>query len=571
MTILETLNNELIKIFDKLGLDKKYAFFQYSDRPDLSDFQTNCAMPLCKILKKSPIDVANLIIPELKKINLFKDVSVAGAGFINVILSDEILLKNLNSTFDEKNCGYKNTEKQKTVIIDFSSPNVAKEMHVGHLRSTVIGESLRRIFIFAGDKVIADNHLGDWGTNMGMVIEGIRLQYPNIKCFKEGFNEDKIDDLNLKPADLLNIYKTANGKAKEDEEFAKKVRETTKNLQDGYKPYRTLWQYFWKVSIDDMKEIYKVLDTHFDLWNGESSVHDLIRKMIIDLEKEGFITVSQGAKIIDLSEIDLPPALIEKSDGAVMYASSDLATILDRKEKFNPDLMLYVVDYRQSLHFQQVFASAKKVGYLDKNHIAEHIAFGTMNGQDGKPFKTRAGDVVKLRELIDEMVEVISKKSQIKDKETIEKIAVACLKFADLINYRETSYIFDMEQFTNFEGKTGAYILYSLVRINSILNNCEKFNYEITEIKTKEEKELLIELTRFNHIFKATYEKKAPNYLAEYVYNLSKKFSVFYSACPINTEKDENYKKSKISLLYLSKKYIETSLYLLGINSVEKM
>lgn len=571
MTILETLNNELIKIFDKLGLDKKYAFFQYSDRPDLSDFQTNCAMPLCKILKKSPIDVANLIIPELKNTNLFKDVSVAGAGFINVILNDEILLKNLNSTLDDKNCGYKNTEKQKTVIIDFSSPNVAKEMHVGHLRSTVIGESLRRTHTFAGDKVIADNHLGDWGTNMGMVIEGIRLQYPNIKCFKEGFNENKIDDLNLKPADLLTIYKTANEKAKEDEGFAKQVRETTKNLQDGYKPYRTLWQYFWKVSIDDMKEIYKVLDTHFDLWNGESSVHDLIRKMIIDLEKKGFITVSQGAKIIDLSEIDLPPALIEKSDGAVMYASSDLATILDRKEKFNPDLMLYVVDYRQSLHFQQVFAAAKKVGYLDDTHTAEHIAFGTMNGQDGKPFKTRAGDVVKLRELIDEMVEVISKKSPIKDRETIEKIAVACLKFADLINYRETSYIFDMEQFTNFEGKTGAYILYSLVRINSIINNCKKFNYEITEIKTKEEKDLLVELTRFSHIFKATYEKKAPNYLAEYVYNLSKKFSAFYSACPINTEKDENYKKSKISLLYLTKKYIETSLYLLGINSVEKM
>jgi arginyl-tRNA synthetase len=569
--IIETLNNELKKIFDKLGFDKKYAFFQYSDRPDLSDLQTNCAMPLCKILKKSPIEVANIIIPELKKIDLFRDISVVGAGFINVNLSDEFLLENINSTIKDEKCGYKNLDKQKTVIIDFSSPNVAKEMHVGHLRSTVIGESLRRIYSYANDKVIGDNHLGDWGTNMGMVIEGIRMQYPDTQCFKDGFDNDKIEDLDLKPADLLSIYKLANNRAKEDEEFAKKVRETTKMLQDGYKPYRTLWNYFWQVSINDIKEIYTILDTHFDLWNGESSVHDLIRKMIIDLENQGFITISQGAKVINLNNTDMPPVLIEKTDGAVMYASSDLATILDRVQKFNPDLILYVVDYRQSLHFKQVFEAAKIVGYLDNNHIAEHIAFGTMNGKDGKPFKTRAGDIVKLRELIDEMIDIISKKSTVKDNNTVEKIAIACLKFADLLNYRETSYIFDMDQFTNFEGKTGAYILYSLVRINSILNNCNKIDYKVTEIRTKEERDLLIELTKFSQTFKAAYDKKAPNYLAEYDYILAKKFSSFYSACPINNEENINYKKSKISLLYITKKYIETTLNLLGINSVEKM
>lgn len=566
--LLNILNLELTKIFEKLGFDKKYAFFQYSDRPDLSDFQTNCSMPLCKILKKAPVEIANLIISELEKTNLFKSVSVAGAGFINVSLSDETLLKNINYN---KECIYRKHNKPKTVIIDYSSPNVAKEMHVGHLRSTVIGESLKRIYSCAGDKVIGDNHLGDWGTNMGMVIEGIRLQYPNTKCFKESFNYDKIDDLSLKPEDLLNIYKTANSKDKEDEGFAKKVRETTKKLQDGYKPYRVLWQYFWKVSTDDMKEIYKVLDTKFDLWNGESTVHDLMKKMIVDLERKGAITVSEGAKVIELNGTDMPPVLIEKSDGAVMYASSDLATILDRREKYNPDLMLYVVDYRQSLHFKQVFEVAKRIGYLDDTHTAEHIAFGTMNGKDGKPFKTRAGDIVKLRELIDEMIEVIAKKSAIQDRETIEKIAVACLKFADLINYRETSYIFDMDQFTNFEGKTGAYVLYSLVRINSILNECSELDCKITEIRTKEEKDLLLEMSRSNQIFEATYSKKAPNFLAEYVYSLAKKFSSFYSACPVNSEKDINYKKSKISLLYLTKQYIETALYLLGISSVEKM
>ena len=571
MTILEILNNELVKIFDKLGYDKKYAFFQYSDRPDLSDFQTNCAMPLCKILRKSPIDVAKTIIPELQATKLFKDVSVAGAGFINVIIDDNVLLNNLNETIGKNNCNYQNKNPQKMVIIDFSSPNVAKEMHVGHLRSTVIGESLRRIFLFAGDKVIGDNHLGDWGTPMGMVIEGIRIKYPNAECFKDGFNKDEITDLHLEPAELLEIYKASSAKNKEDETFAEKVRQTTKMLQDGYKPYRTLWKYFWNVSINDMKDIYKILDTHFDLWNGESSVHDVIRKMIFDLESKKIITISQGAKVIELTNTDMPPVLIEKSDGAVMYASSDLATILDRREKYNPDLMLYVVDYRQSLHFKQVFEAAKRIGYLDDKHTAEHIAFGTMNGNDGKPFKTRSGDVVKLRDLINEMVEVIEKKSTIKDKEIVEKIAVACLKFADLINYRETSYIFDMEQFTNFEGKTGAYILYSLVRINSILKDNKIDNLKITEIRTKEEKDLLLELTRFSQTIQASYDKRSPNFLAEYVYGLARKFSSFYSACPINNEKDESYKNSKLAILQLTKQYIEVCLSLLGIGSVERM
>ncbi len=571
MTILELLNSELVKIFEKLAFDKKYAFFQYSDRPDLSDFQTNCAMPLCKIFKKNPIEIANLIIPELQKTNLFKDVSVAGAGFINVILNDEILFNVLNETYKDEKCGFTNNNKQKIVVIDSGGYNIAKELHVGHLRTTIIGESIRRIYKFAGDKVISDVHLGDWGTNMGMVIEGLKLKYPNTECFKENFNKNTIDDLKLNPQDLMEVYRLANAKAKEDEKFMEQVRQSTKKLQDGYTPYRVLWKYFTKISIDDAKDLCRILDAGFELWNGESNVHDLMKQMITDLEKKGIITISEGAKIVDLSDKNLPPALIEKSDGAVMYASSDLATILDRKQQFNPDLMIYVVDFRQSLHFKQVFEVAKIAGFLDETHIAEHCPFGTMNGKDGKPFKTRSGDTIKLRDLIDEMIEIISKKSAIQDKETIEKIAVACLKFADLINYRETSYIFDMEQFTNFEGKTGAYILYSLVRINSILAAYAGCDCKITEIRTKEEKDLLLELTRFSQVFEASYDKKAPNFLAEYVYTLSKKFSSFYAACPVNNEKDENYKKSKISLLNLTKKYIETGLNLLGINTVKKM
>ena len=570
-TILEILNNELKNIFKELNFEEKYAFFQYSDRPDLSDFQTNCSMALCKSLKKSPIDIAKIIVEKLNNIEFFEKITIDGPGFINVKIKEEFLLDIINRTINDEKLGYQNDKKSETVIIDFSSPNVAKEMHVGHLRSTVIGESLKRIFLFAGDRVISDNHLGDWGTPMGMVIEGIRIKYPDAECFKEGFNKDEITDLNLNPKDLLDIYKSASAKNKEDEEFAKKIRETTKLLQDGYKPYRTLWKYFWNISINDAKEIYKILDAHFDLWNGESSVHNLIKKMIQDFENKNLITISDGAKIIDLSYKDMPPVIVEKSDGAFMYASSDLATILDRKNNYNPNLALYVVDYRQSLHFNQVFEVAKKVGYLDEEHKAEHIAFGTMNGKDGKPFKTRSGDTVKLRELIEEMVETISKKSTIKDTEIIENIAVACLKFADLINFRELSYVFDMEQFTNFEGKTGAYVLYGLARINSILNSCEKFEYKITEFRTKEEKDLLMDMTKFNSVINNAYIKRAPNFIADYLYNLVKKFSSFYANCKINNEEDLNYKNSKISLIYLIKKHIEISLNLLGIKSVERM
>ena len=570
-TIIEFLNNSLVDVFDKLQYNKNYATFQYSDRPDLSDFQSNCAMPLCKELHKLPREIAENIKNELEKTNSFSKITVDGPGFINVCLNYDIIFNILNSQIFDEKCGYKNNREKKTVVIDFSSPNIAKEMHVGHLRSTVIGESLRRIFLFAGDKVIADNHLGDWGTPMGMVIEGVKLKFPNAKVFQDNFNEDKITDLNLTLSDFLDIYREASAKDKTDEEFAKKVRETTKMLQDGYKPYRTLWKYFINLSMKDANELYEILDTHFDLYNGESSVHELIQEMIPELENKGVITLSQGAKIIDLSEFNIPPVIVQKSNGAVMYSSTDLATILYRRKELNSDLILYVVDCRQSLYFKQIFEASKKAGYLDDKHTAEHIAFGTMNGKDGKPFKTRSGDIVKLRDLIQETIEAIEKKSSVKDKKTIQKVAVACLKFADLINYRETNYIFDMDQFTNFEGKTGAYILYSLVRIKSILNNYNNVEKAITEIKSKEEKDLIVELTKFSDVIEGTYLKRAPNILAEYVYNICKKFNSFYSNCNINNETDINYKNSKISLIFLVKKQIEICLDLLGIGTVERM
>ncbi|MDR1498828.1 MAG: arginine--tRNA ligase [Rickettsiales bacterium] len=574
MTILETLDGELEKIFNKLNYDNSFARFQYSDRPDLSDFQTNCAMPMCKILHKSPREIADVIVIELEKSGLFENITVDGPGFVNVKIKNDVLLDIINDTMDDEKCGYLHGEESKTVVIDFGGYNIAKEPHVGHLRSTVIGESIRRIYKFCGDKVISDVHQGDWGLPMGMVIEGIRLKYSNAKCFREDFNDNKIDDLQLTAQELTEIYRASSAKAKEDKEFDNKIHETTTKLQNGYEPYIVLWKYFAKISIDDLKEISEdIFGAHFDYWNGESCVHELIKIMLRNLIQRGIVIGSRGAKIIDISDKDgeIPPVIVENSTGAIMYATSDIATILDRIQKFNCDLMLYVVDGRQSLHLRQVFLACEKIGLLNERHRAEHCSFGTMNGKDNKPFKTRSGENVKLRDLINDVIEKISEKSDGSSKDTIKNIAVACIKFMDLMNYRESNYIFDTEQFTNYEGKTGAYILYSVVRIKSILSSQEKFTYKIVELRTKEEKGLLLELSKFSDVVRSSYGKKAPNFIAEYVYTLAKKFSSFYANCNINNESDIGYKKSKISLIYLVKQYIEVCIDLLGMRAVDSM
>ncbi|MDR2777575.1 MAG: arginine--tRNA ligase [Rickettsiales bacterium] len=572
--LLHILDGELGKVFNKLGYDADLAVFQYSDRPDISDFQTNSSMVLAKKLKKSPLEIARAIAGELERCGLFESISIDGPGFLNVSIRDSVLLEVVNGTRDDPKCGFKNNAPQKTVVIDFGGYNIAKEPHVGHLRSTVIGESVRRIYEFCGDRVIGDVHQGDWGLNMGMVIQGIRLKYPNLKCFSDGFNGDVIDDLKTNSEELTEIYRLATARAKDDSIFKEEVHRATKMLQDGFKPYRVLWKHFTDISIRDLEELaVGVFGAHFDLWNGESSVHELIVQMIRNLTLNGIVTVSNGAKIIDLKDMDpdMPPVIIEKSDGAVMYASSDIATILDRLQKFNPDLMLYIVDARQSLHFKQVFLACKKIGLLNERHVAEHCPFGTMNGADGKPFKTRSGDTVRLRELVDEMEARIREKSTQGDENDIRNIAVACIKFADLINYRESNYVFDFEQFTNYEGKTGAYILYSVVRINSILSKYDLASRVIDRINSSEEKSLLMEFTRFSSVIEQAYARKVPNVVADYVYRLAKKFSAFYAKCSIDNEDDRGYQRSKISLLGLTKQYIEKCLYILGIDTVERM
>ncbi|MDR1425477.1 MAG: arginine--tRNA ligase [Rickettsiales bacterium] len=574
MDIIDLLNIELGNIFKKLGYDSDRAIFQYSNRPDISDFQTNSPMVLAQTLKKNPTEIARTIAEGLQSSAIFKNITVDGPGFLNVTIENNFLLKLLNETMNDSQCGFRSKIPPKVVVIDFGGYNIAKEPHVGHLRSTVIGESIRRIYEFCGDRVIGDVHQGDWGLNMGMVIQGIKLRYPNLKCFSDNFDGDGIDDLETTSEELTDIYREATAKAKDDPVFEEGVHRATKMLQDGYRPYRVLWKHFSDISIRDLKDMaVGVFGANFDLWNGESSVHELIIQIIRNLTANGVITISDGAKIIDLKELDpdIPPVIIEKSDGAVMYASSEIATILDRLQKFNPDLILYVVDARQSLHFKQVFLACKKIGLLNERHQLEHCPFGTMNGVDGKPFKTRAGNIVKLRNLVEETKAKIREKSSQGSEDDIKNIAVACIKFADLINYRESSYIFDLDQFTNYEGKTGAYILYSLVRINSILGNYSFDSHRIDRINSEEEKSLLMEFTKFPNIVKQAYAKKAPNIVADYVYRIAKRFNSFYASCNINNETDAEYQKSKVSILKLTKQYLEICLRLLAIDTVIKM
>jgi arginyl-tRNA synthetase len=563
--MLKLLNKRLEDIFDDLNFDKRFAFFNYSNRKDLGDLQVNASMPIAKILHKDPKEIGQQILDKLQNINyFFEKISIDGPGFINITLKNDFIL---NSTFDYD---YK-TPNPRNVLIEYSSPNVAKEMHVGHLKNAILGGSLERIYKFAGDKVITDSHLGDWGTNMGMVIEAIKVKYPHIKCFQENFNDEKIDDLNLTPTDLLQLYQFANGKAKEDKDFFARVLENTRLLQLKYKPYFVLWEYFSDVSIRDMKEVNEMLNISFDTLLGESFYEDICIEIVDELRKNGKAIISKELLVIDLDEFDMPPFILTKSNGSFLYSTTDLATVKYRIENYNSDLTLYVVDFRQSLHFKQLFTAAKKIGYITDKNVFEHVGYGTINGKDNRPFKTRSGDNVKLRDLIEDTIGAVMKKTTIDDKNIIQKIAIACLKFADLINFRESSYIFDMEQFTNFEGKTGAYILYSIVRINSILSSHKELPTNIEIIKTKEERELLIEFLKFKEIFKLSYDKRAPHFIAEYTYNLAKIFNTFYAVSHVNNETDEHYKKSKLALLNITKKYLETCLYLLNIETVEKM
>ena len=574
---LEKQINEAIK---NCGFDDGVTL-SISNRPDLGEFQINDAMRFAKLYHKNPIEIANTIKEELDKTGLFKEVSIAGAGFINLTLSDNVLVDFVNEVKDDLNNNIDKVEP-KTIFLDYGGANVAKALHVGHLRPANIGEGLKRLAKLVGNKTISDVHLGDSGLQAGIVMLEMKSRFPDLPCFKEGYNGEDFD-LPIVKEDLKEIYPTGSQRAHEDEALMEEARRITFELQRDNKCYNVLWNKITELSVADIKETYKLLNCDFDLYEGERDSFKYIPDMLKDLEEKNLLTKSEGATVIEIKEDtdtkEMPPVILVKSDGAYLYATTDLATIKERMERFNPDEIWYVTDLRQSLHFEQVFRAAKKAGYVPNTEL-RHLGNGTLNGPDGKPFKTRAGGVMSLEELIkmiydecysrinDDIVEASKK------EDTAMKLALAALKYADYLPYRETDYIFDINKFTDLEGKTGPYLLYSTIRIRSLLNKAKEEGIEFNKysvLSNNTDRDILLTLLQLPLVLKRSYDSKSINEVAEFIYKLTSVYNKFYSENKIIVEENKELRES---WLVLSKLVYDTNMMLLdmmGINCPEKM
>ena len=580
MSKIKSLEQKINEVVKSCGYDSDVVL-SMSNRPDLGEFQINDAMRLAKLYHKNPMEIANDIKAGLEQTNYFKDINIAGAGFINLSLSDDFLIDFVNEVKDDLD---KNIDKMepKTIFLDYGGANVAKALHVGHLRPANIGEGLKRIAKTLGNKTISDVHLGDSGLQAGIVMLEMKNRYPDLPCFQEGYDGEDFE-LPIVKEDLKEIYPTGSQKAHEDEKIMEEARRITLELQKDNKCYNVLWNKISTLSIADIKETYDLLNCEFDLYEGERDSFKYIPDMMKDLEEKHLLTKSEGATVIDIKEDtdtkEMPPMILVKSDGAYLYATTDLATIKERMERFNPDEIWYVTDLRQSLHFEQVFRAAKKAGYVPNTEL-RHLGNGTLNGPDGKPFKTRAGGVMSLDELIkmiydecysrmnDGIVEASKK------EETAMKIALAALKYADYLPYRETDYIFDINKFTDLEGKTGPYLLYSTIRIKSLLKKAKEENIQFSEYNTltnNTDREVILTLLTLPLILKRSYDSKSVNDIAEYIYKLTSIYNKFYSENKILIEPDAN---KRSSWLVLSKLVHDTNMMLLdimGIDCPEKM
>lgn len=563
MHLKDYLNLAIADALKQLNYDHSNTLVSISNRPDLSDYQSNVAMSLAKLAKKSPIKIADEIREFLSKDPAFAKITVDGPGFINITFSDAKLLE-INT--DSK-------QFKKKVVLDYGGPNIAKEMHVGHLRSAIIGESLKRILKLSGNDVIGDVHFGDWGTPIGMLITQLKSENPD--SFENNF-----ENFDMTISEISALYKRANANFKSDDEFKESARVATFELQNGNALYRKLWKILRDKSVEAVKENYDKLGVSFDLWLGESDTNELLPKIVDDLLERKIAVHSNGAVIVPMdsqnSKQEKAPLILRKSDGAYTYAITDLATIVQRVENYNPDAILYVVDARQKEHFQQVFTVARRAEYVKDSTSLEHIAFGTVNGKDGKPFKTREGNVMNLKDLI-EFSENKAREGLSEINEEFEdqarKIAIGALKFQDLKNLRTSNYIFDTENFTKSEGKTGAYIQYAIARINSVLSKSSDKNFENAELKIshKIEREILLQVNRFSEFLEQAYAAREPSIISEYVYVLAQKFSIMYAELPINGENDRVIRVSRLKLCKITKEILTRCLDLLGIEAPEKM
>ncbi len=573
LSIEQKLNQKLEKIFQELELDAKFAFVKPSDRPDLSDFQCNGALALAKILHKNPREIAGNIAEQLKADADIAAVSVDGPGFINISLQNGFIGALADLMAQDERFGSEKIVSPSKVVMDFGGPNVAKALHVGHLRSAVVGESIRRIEQFVGNEVVSDVHFGDWGTPMGMIIAEIIRQDGNL---------DKVETYDV--AAISAFYKQANIRCKENEIAKEIARQITADLQNGNPEYRKAWKYLRDVSVADVKKIYAELDAHFDLWLGESDAHEACGEVIKLAQEKGLSEVDEGATIVRLPETNkpMPPVILVKSDGGVGYQVTDIATIKMRVEDLKADEIIYVVDKRQTLHFEQVFQVAQMLGIADNVKLT-HIGFGTVNGADGKPFKTRDGGVMNLEDLIELSKEKV-RQSMPKPGEVegygadeieklVSQIALGAIKFQDLKNNIGSGYVFELEDFAKFDGKTGPYIQYAIARINSILRKAKAQNLEEGDIviENDDERSLALKLLQFGNIIFRAHEEKEPSVITDYAYTLAQNFSNFYNTCPIMTAQTAEIAASRLKLARLVRDMLKQLLYLLGIEAPEAM
>ena len=590
--IVDLIIEDLKPAFTGCGYDEKFIRVTLSNRPDLCEYQCNGAMAAAKAYKKKPIDIANELVEQLKDSSMFSEINAVMPGFINIRLNPEYLAGYVNRMASDEKYGLEEAKDPETIIVDYGGANVAKPLHVGHLRAAVIGESIKRICRYMGHKTIGDVHLGDWGLQMGLIIEELHDRQPELVYFDETFQGEYPEEAPFTISELEEIYPTASAKAKEKTEageaFKERAQEATFKLQNGYKPYRAIWNHIMNVSLADLKKNYDNLKVYFDLWKGESDAQPYIPGLINDLIEKGLAYESEGALVVDVAQEgdakEYPPCIVRKSDGASLYATSDLATIIEREKEYQPDRYIYVVDKRQELHFVQVFRVAKKAGIVKEDTQMIFLGFGTMNSKEGGPFKTRDGGVMRLEQLIRDINGEVYKKIQEKQKvpenemeRTAEIIGLAALKYGDLSNQATKDYVFDVERFISFEGNTGPHIQYMIVRIKSILEKYEELKGKDAErqpirpAQSVSEKELQLELCRFGEIIETAFAETAPHKICQYMADLADAFNNFYLENKIIAEEDACKQASFISLITLTKEILDTCMDLLGMESPEHM
>ncbi len=584
---LDLISEEMKNAFEAAGYDRELGKVTLSNRPDLCEYQCNGAMAGAKLYKKAPIMIANEVAAKLESSEVFLEVSAVAPGFLNLKVKESFVSDYLKHMAQTEKFGLEMPEKPAKIIVDYGGPNVAKPLHVGHLRSAIIGESIKRIARYAGHDVIGDIHLGDWGLQMGLIITELQERQPELVYFDESYEGEYPKEAPFTISELEEIYPTASGKSKEDAAYKERAMEATFKLQSGVRGYRALWDHIIAVSVADLKKNYENLNVDFDLWKGESDVHDVIPGMVDYMKKEGYAYISDGALVVDVKEDtdtkEIPPCMILKSDGASLYNTTDLATIMERMREYHPDRLIYLTDKRQDLYFEQVFRCARKTKLVEPETELLHIGFGTMNGKDGKPFKTREGGVMRLEMLIkeinEEMYRKITDNREVDEEEarqTAKVVALSAIKYGDLSNQASKDYIFDIDKFTSFEGDTGPYILYTVVRIKSILSKVKEQgglpdDASIREAGSEAEKALMMEIAKFNAMMESAYAETAPHKVCAYIYDLANAFNRFYHETKIVSEEDQEKKAGWVALLMLTRDILETCIDVLGFSAPERM